>query len=365
MNIQTIAQAMDLLELIQQPAFCVDTEGSVRCNRAAAPLAPTSGRTLPQWLGESIFAYELWNRSGHLVLPLPPEHDLSSVTLQPLQDGTLFLLPPAEKLHCNTGQMSVTAQVMRQPLTELCNMTQQLSEGLEELEDPVLQQQTSSVMRHIFRLNRIACDLADLELLEKGTYPIHVEKLDLTAFLEEFTVELQDLCEESGFVLQCRIPKHTVLLQSDRILLERALLNLLSNAMKYGKKADPLMLSVEAGETALYFLLRNTCSQADSDLLSAAFSRWTQRGLLPDPRWGLGLGLPLTLHIARAMGGTVAVEVSADHTATVTMSLSRKRPVLPSSVNTTPFYDYTGGMRRTLVELSDILPDTCYDSTSI
>ncbi len=365
MNIQTIAQAMDLLEMIQQPAFCLDMEGSVRCNRAAGPIAPTSGQSLPQWLGDSAFAYDQWDRSGRLVLPLPPTHGLPSVTLHPLQDGTLFLLPPIEELHYNSGQMSVTAQVMRQPLSELCNMTQQLSENLEELEDPVLQQQTASVLRHIFRLNRIACDLADLEQLEKGTYPLHAEKLDLTAVLEEFSMELQDLCAEAGFALHCKLPKQTILIHSDRILLERALLNLLSNAMKYGKKEEPLTLSVEAGETAVFFRLRNTCSQADSDLLSAAFSRLTQRGMLPDPRWGLGLGLPLALYIARAMGGTVAVEVSADHTATVTMSLSRKRPLVPSPVNTAPVYDYTGGMRRTLIELSDILPDTCYDSSAI
>ncbi len=365
MNIQTIAQAMDLLELIQQPAFCLDSSGSVCSNRSAGPIAPISGQALPQWLGDSIFAYEQWDRSGHLVLPLPPECGLSSVTLHPLQDGTLFLLPPVEDLHYNAGQMSVTAQVVRQPLSELCNMTQQLSESLEELEDPVLQQQTASVMRHIFRLSRIACDLADLEQLEKGTYPVHAEKLDLTAFFQELCMELEDLCTEAGFTLQFNLPKQAVVVHADRILLERALLNLLSNAMKYGKKDAPLTLSVDTTDTAVYFRLRNVCSQADSDLLSAAFSRLTQRGLLPDPRWGLGLGLPLALNIARAMGGTVAVEVSADHTATVTMSLSRKRPLVPSSVNTAPVYDYTGGMRRTLVELSDILPDTCYDSTAI
>lgn len=364
MNIQTIAQAMDLLEMIQQPAFCLDKEGSVRCNRAAAPFAPTSAFALPQWLGESMLAYEMWDHSGRMVLPLPAECVFPSVTLQPLQDGTLFLLPPMEEQRYITSQMSVTAQVVRQPLNELCNITQQLSETLEEFEDPVLQQQTASVVRHVFRLNRIACDLADLELLENGTYPVHADKLDLTVFLEEFSAELEDLCAEAGFDLYCKLPRHTLIIHADRILLERALLNLLSNAMKYGKKDAPLTLSVQANEQAVYFQLRNTCSQADSDLLSAAFTRLTQRGPLPDPRWGLGLGLPMALRIARSMGGTVAVEVSEDHTATVTISISRKRPLMPSPVNA-PVYDYTGGMRRTLLELSDVLPVTCYDSTCI
>ncbi len=365
MNIQTIAQAMDLLEMIQQPAFCLDMDGAIRCNRAAAPLAPASSLSLPQWLGDSVFAFERWDRSGRLVLPLPPERGLPSVTLYPLQDGTLFLLPLTDAKSNTPGLMSVTAQVVRQPLSELCSMAYQLSEELEEQEDPVLQQQTASVLRHIYRLNRIACDLADLELLEKGTYPVHIKRMNLNSFLEEFTVELQDLCAEAGFTLQCTLPRQNIFLPCDRILLERALLNLLSNAMKYGKKQEPLRLTVAVRDAAVYFRLSNTCSQADSDLLSAAFTRLTERSLLPDPQWGLGLGLPLALHIARMLGGAVAVEVSADHVATVTMSLSRRPAALPSSIQNAPIYDYTGGMHRTLVELSDILPDTCYDSTSI
>lgn len=365
MNIQTIAQAMALLELIQQPAFCLHSDGTVFPNRAAGPIAPSSGQALPHWLGESAEAYSQWDHTTRLVLPLPPTHALPSVTLHPLQDGTLFLLPPTAEQRHPVGQMSVTAQVVRQPLSELCSMTQQLSESLEELEDPVLQQQTASVMRHIYRLNRIACDLADLELLETGAYPVRAEKLDLAEFLPDFCTELEDLCIEAGFSLHCKLPRQPLMVHTDRILLERALLNLLSNAMKYGKKEVPLTLSVETGDAAVYFRLRNVCSQADSDLLSAAFSRLTQRDLLPDPRWGLGLGLPLALYIARAMGGTVAVEVSSEHAATVTLSLSRKRPLVPVEVNTLPAYDYTGGMRRTLIELSDILPDVCFDSSAI
>ena len=69
MNIQTIAQAMALLELIQQPAFCLHSDGRIFPNRSAESIAPVSGQALPQWLGESAEAYTLWDRTTRLVLP--------------------------------------------------------------------------------------------------------------------------------------------------------------------------------------------------------------------------------------------------------------------------------------------------------
>lgn len=116
---------------------------------------------------------------------------------------------------------------------------------------------------------------------------------------------------------------------------------------------------------AILFRVRNHCQGADSDLLSAAFQRMEQRGVLPDPRWGVGLGLPLVRHIAQLHGGAVALEAAADGTVTVTMSISRKRPAREALLKSPPPLDYTGGMERTLVELSDVLPAGCYDSTAI
>lgn len=365
MTFQTIDQVLPLLELIAQPAFCLRNDGSILCNRQARLLAPFSWQDLPMWLGNSAETYEQWDRSSKLVLPVTLGSQTCSVILQPLSDGTMFLLSPCQELTAGGSQMAVMAQVLRQPLTELCSLAQQLSEDLEEMEDPVLQQQTASMSRMIYRLSRIACDLADLEHLQAGTYPMQIQKLDLTSMLQDLTVELTDICQAAGYRLECRLPVQQVLVMADSVLLERALLNLLSNAMKYGREDTPIRLILDCTSTTAYIQIRNTCNQAESDLLSAAFQRLSQRGVLPDPQWGIGLGLPLALNIARLMGGTVTVEADRERTVSVTLSISRKRVLQDPAVQTLPPYDYTGGMRRSLVELSDVLPDDCYDSTAI
>ena len=365
MRNQTVDQLLPFLQLLQQPAFCLRQDGEIVCNRNAKTLAPGSISALPAWLGQSVSLYEQWDMQNPLTLPIPLAGNRASVTLHPLADGTLFLLSDCQSLMAGSDTLAVTAQVLRQPLTDLFTLTQSLSEEMEEAEDPLLQAQTAAITKQIYRLSRIASNLADLEQLRAGAYQPHLEKLELLGYLTELTQEIEDICSSADWTFTCRLPGKPIVVTADPTLLERAILNLLSNAIKYGDKRQPIQFQVDSSPTSVFFRMRNACPDADSDLLTAAFQRINQRGVLPDPQWGVGLGLPMVRHIAQLMGGTVAVEFDQEHRATVTMSISRKKSLSEVNAPIFPPIDYTGGMRRSLVELSDVLPDSCYDSVSI
>lgn len=361
---QTIDQIMPLLLSLQQPAFCIRQDGGVACNGAARHLAPENRDGLTAWLDAAASLYEDWNRKDGLELPVNRAGRSYSVTIQALLDGELFLL--SESGGSSAGaSLAVAAQVLRQPLTELFSLSQQLFGDLEEAEDPALQSQTAAMSRHLYRLVRITGNLADLEQLRSGQYRLRWSRLELGGYLAPMAEALTAVCADAERTLECKTPREQVQFFADQDLLERAILNLLSNAIKYGTAAQPIRLWAEVRPTAILFRVRNHCAAADGDLLSAAFQRMEQRGVLPDPRWGVGLGLPLARHIAQLHGGAVALEAAADGTVTVTMSISRKRPSQEALLKSPPPQDYAGGMQRSLVELSDVLPDRCYDSTMI
>lgn len=362
---QTVDQLLPFLQLLQQPAFCLRQNGEIVCNREAKTLAPCSISALPAWLGQSVSLYEQWDLQNPLTLPIPLAGQRASVTIHPLADGTLFLLSNCQDVMAGADSLIVTAQVLRQPLSDLFTLTQNLSEEMEEMEDPLLQSQTAAITRQVYRLSRIACNLADLEQLRAGTYQPRLEKLALLDYLEELTQEMKDVCRSAGRTFTSSLPGKPIVISGDPMLLERAVLNLLSNAIKYGDKTQPIQFQVDTTPTSVLFRMRNICSDADSDLLTAAFQRINQRGVLPDPQWGLGLGLPMVRYIAQLMGGAVAVEVDQQHRATVTMSISRKKTFSEVNAPIFPPIDYTGGMRHSLLELSDVLPDICFDSVSI
>lgn len=362
---QTVEQLLPLLQLLQQPAFCIKEDGTVVCNREARTLAPVSLEALPHWLGNSAVLFDQWDGQSPLTLPLPLCGNSASVTIQPLADGNLFLLSQCKEMMAGSDLLSVTSQVLRQPLTDLSILMENMFEDLEEMEDPLLQTQSAAITRQIYRLSRVACNLADLDQLRSGTYQPRLEKLPLLQFLYNLTQEMEDVCRSARRTLECTLPEKPITLMADPALLERAVLNLLSNAIKYGERTKPIRFRVDVTPTAILFRMQNTCSDADSDLLTAAFQRISQRGILPDPQWGLGLGLPMVRYIAQLLGGAVAVEADREQLATVTFSISRKNAVPGVEAPLLPPIDYTGGMRHSLIELSDVLPDDCFGSVSI
>lgn len=360
---QTIEQLKPLLALLQQPAFCVRADGAVFRNPAAQNLAPENSGDLSQWLGAAAQIYDHWNRTEPLTFSTVLNEQTYSVDLQPLADGTLFLLTGTASYKDAGEALSVAAQVMRQPLTDLYALSQRLFEELEDMEDPSFLNQTAAMTRHLYRLVRISDNLADWRQLQNGRWMLHEGRLELLTYLTPLLEELSYLCEEAGHSLHYTMPRKPVRLSADSALLERALCNLLSNALKYSLPASPIALSVDVAPTAVLFRIQNQCSPQHMDLLTSAFRRIEQRGLLPDPDWGVGLGLPLAQRIAALHGGTVALSMGEDGVATVTMSVQRKpRSMDLASVTIAPRLA-SGGLRGSLVELSDVLPPSCYDST--
>src|SRR5699024_9827135 len=71
MPLQTVQDLIGLLELLQQPAFCLRQDGQVFSNRLAETLSPAGGLCLDEWLGACRDAYRGWNRTGGLSLTLP------------------------------------------------------------------------------------------------------------------------------------------------------------------------------------------------------------------------------------------------------------------------------------------------------
>ena len=361
----TIDQIMPLLYLLQQPAFCIRQDGSIQCNNAARHLAPACREELSAWLDGAALLYEGWNRDGGLEMPVDRAGQAYSVTVQTLSDGEVFLMSSSGGASGGVVTPTVAAQVLRQPLTDLFSLSQRLFGDLEEAEDPSVQQKTAAMTRHLYRLIRITGNLADLEQLRSGLYLPRWSRLELTGYLGPLADDMAAVCRSTDRTLFYRLPREQVQFFADRDLLERALLNLLSNAVKYGTPDQPIRLWTETLPSAILFRMRNHCDTTDSDLLSAAFLRMEQRGVLPDPRWGVGLGLPLARHIAQLHGGAVALETAEDGTVTVTLSVSRKRPPQEDLLKSPPPMDYTGGAPRCLVELSDVLPEQYFDSTVI
>lgn len=353
MHRQTVDSITPMLSLLQQPAFCIRSNGTMVCNALAKDLSPACAAALPQWLGPCKPIYDMWDKTSNLQFSLSVCATQFSVTLQALQDGILFLMTPCTAVHAAADALGVVSQTLRRPLSDLSSLLYLMSGNPTE-------SQNAAVQRQLCQMTRIVSNLSELTRLSQEEPTLLPVCTNTDQFLSAFLDEVEALCQHTGRTLSRMLPKKAIEFQADEALLKRALLNLLSNALKFGTPNTSVIFRVETIGTHLVFQVENECPNGGGELLRSAFSRLSQRELLPDPKWGVGLGLPLANAIARLHGGMVAVETN-NHRATVSLSISLHQfagsPKLASFAA-----DYTGGFCQTLLELSDALPNEAYEN---
>ena len=153
----------------------------------------------------------------------------------------------------------------------------------------------------------------------------------------------------------------------DRQRLERAVWNLLSNTVKFTPRGGTITAELEYTFSAAVLRIHDSGEGVSPAQLTTAFQGYDRICALGDPRWGAGLGLPLAEHIVRLHGGTLMLHTSEGKGTTAVLSLSLSVPGTAELQfhSPTASIDYTGGYAHELVELSDVLPLSEFDSCRI
>jgi two-component system phosphate regulon sensor histidine kinase PhoR len=173
------------------------------------------------------------------------------------------------------------------------------------------------IQAHAIRLNNIASDLLTLSDLESGRRdaepgPISVEEAVNTAVL---TVEPEARIRGVHLV---RGDVHDALITGHALRLEQALVNLLTNAVKFNHEGGEAR--IECGR--VYISVSDTGSGMPSDDLPRIFERFYRVDRARSREvGGTGLGLSIVKHVVERMDGTIKVESRLGKGSTFTIYL--------------------------------------------
>ncbi len=353
-------EAAAVLETLPEPAFLVRGERIVYRNAAASRVTGDAPSIAAFLSPEALAA------CGGAAAEVPIE--LAGQTYDAFvrpQDGCRLIVarPRPDYEFLDFDVLSAVGQTLRQDLAALWDAASVLLPLLEEQEDPQVRRQTARVSQGLHRLARLAGNLTDLAGYQDGSAPGCLTTTDLCAFLEGLCGRIRPLARLVQVELELRCPPQAVTAAVDRQKLERALLNLVSNALRYTPAGGLLLLRLEDfGHAAHITLTDNGAGMAPSDL-ATAFNRYAHHGPQPDDaRWGVGLGLSLVRAVAALHGGTVMLNAEEGRGTSVTLSLSRRLQPSPAEALRSPIasYDYAGSADHGLLELSDALPPDAF-----
>lgn len=317
----------EILDCLEQPAFLVRDGEIVIGNARSAEAEEALRRCLQDGIPEGVqaIADAQWNFS-----------------LRPCRDAVLVLASAYEPPQ---DAMQEAAKTLRTALAGLYSSVHSLLPSLEEQDNPRTRQQTAALNQTLHQLFRLAGNM-ETAAVEKLTP--HMERMDLRDFLEQLYQAAAPLCAVTGKQLHLRLPltKDAIFTSADRQMLERAVLNLLANAMR--TSAENITLRLYTANHRAVIEVQSPCDEETANLF----------GNSADPMASPELGLDIVRRIAQCHGGTLMFR-PLEHTAMLTISLRRASFPL-RTVQTV--YDYSGGFDHVLLELSDVLPAAVYRS---
>lgn len=163
-----------------------------------------------------------------------------------------------------------------------------------------------SILIECQRLSTIVESLLFLARAENTRVSVTRAPLNARRELETLREFFAPAAEQAGIALSVDAGKGVV--WADRSLFQRAVSNLVSNALAHTKTGDAIVLSAAESAEATTIAVRDSGSGISADLLPRVFDRF-QRGEGKKDSAGLGLGLAITKSIMELHGGSI--ELSA------------------------------------------------------
>ena len=148
--------------------------------------------------------------------------------------------------------------------------------------------------------------------------------------------------------------------------LERAVYNLISNAVKFTPKGGCIEAKLTRHDNTAHLTITDNGSGIPADQLRSLYFRYLRPSCVEDSRHGIGLGMVMVQAAAAAHNGTVLIEQPKEGGTKVTLTMairSQKDGNFRSPPRLT--VDYAGERDHGLIELSDLLPASHFKSKKI
>ncbi|MDD4885481.1 MAG: heavy metal sensor histidine kinase [Thiomonas sp.] len=220
-----------------------------------------------------------------------------------------------QRLEESFGRISqFSADIAHELRTPLTNLWGGLEVALGRPREPAQYREAlESAVEECTRLSQMIQALLFLAQTEHPDTALRPDRLDVAHELRALAEFFDATAAEAGVGLKVHAAPH-VILQADRMLLQRAVANLIGNALAHTPRGGTVTLSADAQGNSVRIEVADTGCGIAAEHLPYLFDRFYRADAARSrTRGGLGLGLALVRNIVRLHGGEVSVESRPGH----------------------------------------------------
>lgn len=245
----------------------------------------------------SVYAFQMDNESKNNVAVL-----FKDITIDVMKKMEL-----ENNLQIQDQMFSNAAHELRTPLNVLLGAIQ-LMESQDSGESVRFCHLLKAMKQNCFRLIRLVNNIIDVSKIDSNNMNVNLRNYNIVSLVEEITISIADYAKMKGIELIFDTNEEELMMSTDSDFLERILLNLISNSLKYTDENGEISVIMQVNEESVLISIQDTGEGIPEDKLPLIFNRYEQASKQFHRRAeGTGIGLHLTKKLIDILNGSISV----------------------------------------------------------
>jgi PAS domain S-box-containing protein len=191
-----------------------------------------------------------------------------------------------------------TLQLMELKFTELFNEKNKKSKGYLKI-----------MKQNCYRLVRLINNLIDVTKIDAGYFEIHLSNCNIVSIVEEITLSVAGYVENNGISLLFDTEMEEKIIACDKDKIERIMLNLISNAIKFTNTGGNITVNIYDGKDNIRISVKDNGIGIPMEKQESIFDRFIQVDKsLTRNKEGSGIGLSLVKALVEMHGGKISLK---------------------------------------------------------
>ena len=253
--------------------------------------------------------------------------------------------------------LALAAQHLREPLCNVIALTDTML-TLDDNPNPKNRLYSAQLNQNLHKLMRTIGNMSDTGVCANRTSGMQIQ--NITALINDALLHTKDLLGQNHQLL-VKPCNDNINGLADDTLLERAVYNMISNAIRYSPEGSTVTASVQHSKAKVILTVENECPNFSPEQMGTLFFRYRRTPSVTEGNTGLGLGIPLIQAVAAAHRGSLLFTLPEPGKVRFCLTIpvrtgsgtNLRSPILRP--------DYAGGYDHRLIELADILPSERYE----
>lgn len=242
---------------------------------------------------------------------------LTSYTIKKLQYEKELIKAKEFAENMNKSQSNFISNIsheLRTPVAVIMSSNQMLDINISRVENEYTEsngEKIDIIKQNCNRLLRLINNIIDIAKVESGFMNLKLVNIDIINLLESITTSVIPYATSKNIDIVFDTSHEELIMSADPDKIERILLNLISNAIKFSKDNMSIYVNVYADELSniLTFSVKDTGIGIEDSYLEKIFEKFTQvDDVMVRKNEGSGIGLSLVKTFTNLHGGEVEVK---------------------------------------------------------